>query len=160
MPVLLKNQEVIQQSSTVITSLDSLSGLQGTILVPVKLWMKKRGQLLTSHLPEPGLLFAPDDEPEDIACDITRFDLIAIEFPTFLDGRGYSLAKELRNHYGFSGELRATGDVLVDQLLLMQRCGFNSFELRQDQEPESALAALTALSPELATGTLPNRLQQ
>jgi uncharacterized protein (DUF934 family) len=66
---------------------------------------------------------------------VTRIDL---HFPKFTDGRAYSQAFLLRRRLGFKGELRATGDVLVDQLQLMQRSGFDSAVLRADQSLESA----------------------
>lgn len=68
---------------------------------------------------------------------------ISLNFPAFTDGRAYSQARELRQR-GYAGEIRATGDVLVDQLLAMRRCGFSSFELIDEQTPEAAGAALAA----------------
>jgi uncharacterized protein (DUF934 family) len=64
--------------------------------------------------------------------------LIAVRFPKFGDGRGYSIARLLRERYGYRGELRAVGDVLRDQLLFMKRSGFDSFSLREDQDPDEA----------------------
>ena len=66
---------------------------------------------------------------------------IALEFPSFNDGRPYSTARLLREKYGYAGELRATGDVLRDQLFFMQRCGFDVLELRPDKDAASALEA-------------------
>lgn len=71
---------------------------------------------------------------------------IAIDFPAFTDGRGYSIARLLRERYGYQGELRAVGDILVDQLEYMRRCGFTSMALRDDQHPEDALRALSFIS--------------
>lgn len=68
---------------------------------------------------------------------------IALQFPAFTDGRAYSQARELRQR-GYVGEIRATGDVLADQLLAMRRCGFSTFELADSQPPETARLALTA----------------
>ena len=61
--------------------------------------------------------------------------------PACADGRGYSLARLLRTRHGYTGELRAVGDVLRDQLYFLQGCGFDAFQLRADQCPEEALAA-------------------
>ena len=66
---------------------------------------------------------------------------IAIDFPAFTDGRGYTLARQLRERYGYRGEIRAVGDVLIDQLFYMHRCGFDAFLLREDQVVEDALNA-------------------
>ena len=74
-----------------------------------------------------GLRLPNDAVPEEIAGDLDRFDLVALDFPKFTDGRAYSQARLLRGRYGFKGELRASGNVLRDQLLFMRRCGFSSF---------------------------------
>jgi uncharacterized protein (DUF934 family) len=76
-----------------------------------------------------GLLIEPGQDIRTIAPDLARFALIAVAFPKFTDGRGYSLARQLRSHFGFAGELRATGEILFDQLQFLARCGFDSFEI-------------------------------
>lgn len=96
-------------------------------------WAARRGRL--------GLRLAPTDDPAAIAADLDRFALIAVAFPVFTDGRGYSIARLLRERYGWRGELRAVGDVRRDQLFLYARCGFDSFALRDDQDVAAALAA-------------------
>ncbi len=87
-----------------------------------------REQLATTNLPL-GLLLEPASNPRDLGPEITRFSLIAVDFPKFSDGRGYSQARRLRDELGFSGELRAVGDILYDQLQLLARCGFDAFEI-------------------------------
>jgi uncharacterized protein (DUF934 family) len=67
--------------------------------------------------------------------------LIAIDFPTFVDGRGYSSARLVRERLGYRGELRAVGDILRDQVFYLLRCGFDSLLLREDQDVDAALAA-------------------
>ena len=64
----------------------------------------------------------------DIKCDIHGFSVIILAFPVFKDGRAYSQARLLRERYGYTGEIRARGDVLFDQLSFMARCGINAFE--------------------------------
>jgi uncharacterized protein (DUF934 family) len=76
-----------------------------------------------------GLLVEPGQDIRTIAPDLPRFALVAVAFPKFTDGRGYSLAHQLRSHFGFAGELRATGEILFDQLQFLARCGFDSFEI-------------------------------
>ena len=111
------------------------------LIVPLVLWQRRREDLLVRG-GRLGLRLAPDEGPEAVAQDLARFALIAVEFPVFTDGRGYSTARLLRERYGFKGELRAIGDVLRDQLLYLQRCGFNSFALRD--YPGHPVAALDA----------------
>jgi len=89
-----------------------------------------------------GVWLGPDDELDELIPALDALSLIAIHFPSFTDGRGYSQAKLLRQRYGFCGELRATGDILRDQIYLLHRCGFSSFALREDQDPKEALTAL------------------
>ena len=72
---------------------------------------------------------------------LTLFPLIALNFPVFSDGRSYTNARELRQKYAFKGEIRAIGDVLRDQLYYMAQCGFETFEIRHDQEAELCLNA-------------------
>ena len=86
-----------------------------------------------------GLRLKSDQAPSAIAGDIERFDVLALEFPKFTDGRAYSSARLLRERHGFRGELRAVGNVLRDQLVFMRRCGFDSFQI-----PETADAAAWA----------------
>jgi uncharacterized protein (DUF934 family) len=76
-----------------------------------------------------GLLVEPGQDIRTIAPDLPRFALVAVAFPKFTDGRGYSLAHQLRSNFGFAGELRATGEILFDQLQFLARCGFDSFEI-------------------------------
>lgn len=93
-----------------------------------------------------GLRVASTQTADEVAQLLDAVETVALEFPTFTDGRAYSTARLLREKYGYSGELRAVGDVLRDQLFFMQRCGFDVLELREDQDPHGALAALREFS--------------
>ena len=87
-----------------------------------------------------------DDDPQALAADLERIPLVAIQFARFNDGRGYSIARLLRQRYGYRGELRAIGDVLRDQLFYMKRVGFDAFALRADQDVDAALHAFADFS--------------
>lgn len=87
------------------------------------------------------LEIANDVDPRTL--DLNGVQRIDLHFPKFTDGRAFSLAFLLRHRLGFAGEIRATGDVLIDQLLQMQRCGFDSAVLRPDQDPALAARQLT-----------------
>lgn len=89
---------------------------------------------------------APDDDFEPLAPQLRQLDLIAVDFPSFRDGRGYSIAALLRSRYGWAGELRAIGDVLRDQLNYMCRCGFDSFAVRADKDIHDALLSFNHYS--------------
>ncbi|HYD63595.1 MAG TPA: DUF934 domain-containing protein [Noviherbaspirillum sp.] len=82
---------------------------------------------------------APDDDFESCIAALLDVRLIAVDFPSFRDGRGYSIATLLRTRYGWTGELRAIGDVLRDQLNYMRRCGFDTFAVRADKDIHDAL---------------------
>ena len=90
-----------------------------------------------------GVMLGNDSDVEDIAADLPQLALVALRFPKWMDGRAYSQAHLLRSRYRFKGEVRATGEVLVDMLPLLQRSGFTSVLMRADQSLEAAQRALT-----------------
>jgi uncharacterized protein (DUF934 family) len=93
-----------------------------------------------------GIQLNAGDTADLLASDSQGFALIAVEFPKFADGRGYSAARLLRERYDFSGQLRAVGDVLFDQLFYMMRCGFNAMAMRADQDLELAVKGFETFS--------------
>jgi uncharacterized protein (DUF934 family) len=88
-----------------------------------------------------GIVLMPTDDPLALAGRLDGLAVIAVEFAKFSDGRGYSIATLLRSRLGFKGEIRAVGDVLIDQLFAMARCGIDSFALRGDQDVKVAKRA-------------------
>ena len=113
----------------------------GDVIVPLTCWLEQR-QALSSRTGRLGVWLDSHEEPAAIAGDLDRFALVAVNFPAFGDGRGYSIARLLRERYGYEGELRAIGaGVVRDHLFSMASCGFDSFMLRDDQDPEEALTA-------------------
>jgi uncharacterized protein (DUF934 family) len=106
----------------------------GAIIVSLAQWQADKDALRGREL---GIRLASDEHPEVIADDLAAFSVIALEFPVFRDGRAYSYARILRETYGYAGELRAVGDVLLEQLHFMIRVGFDAFELNGD-DPEGA----------------------
>lgn len=113
----------------------------GKQIVPLAVWLARKAAILASGQPV-GVWLDSHEGPEAIAADLTSFALVAVNFPKFADGRGYSTARLLRERYGYRGELRAIGDVLHDQLFLMKRCGFDAFAVRADKDIRAALAGL------------------
>ena len=112
----------------------------GDVIVPLALWLEQR-EALSSRAGRLGVWLDSHEEPASIAGDLDRFALVAVNFPTFTDGRGYSIARLLRERHGYKGELRAIGEVVRDHLFFMASCGFDAFLLRDDQDPEAALTA-------------------
>jgi len=117
----------------------------GPLLVPLRVWQRRRDDVLEGGAGA-GIWLATDADPAVLAPDIAALDVIAIRFTSFTDGRGYSLARLLRERHGYRGELRATGDVLRDQLYYLASCGFDAFALRDGEDPRAALRAFADFS--------------
>jgi uncharacterized protein (DUF934 family) len=118
--------------------------LTGDWIVPLAIWNEQRAQL-SQRSGRNGVLLENTEDPRVLAADFDKLALIAVRFPKFTDGRGYSIARLLRR-LGWKGELRAVGDVLRDQLFYMTRCGFDAFELRADQDTQTVLTAFSDFS--------------
>ena len=115
------------------------------VLLTLAQWQED-GAVWRARAPRLGVLLGPADDPAEIADDLDALSLIAVDFPSFTDGRGYSTARLLRERHGWQGELRAVGEVLRDQLFLLSRCGFDSFALADGQPVDEALAAFADFS--------------
>ena len=115
---------------------------EGPVILPFERWRAERETLLGRNAPL-GVRLSNTDSVAELAPDLDRFELIVLEFPKFTDGRAYSQARLLRERYGYKHELRAVGNVLRDQLLFMQRCGFDAFEF-EHANPEAAWKAGTS----------------
>lgn len=160
MPQIIKNRTVIDDDWLVVRAAED-GGLPppdalpaGKIIVPFSYWQASREALTGARAKSQiAVWLAPDSEPEAIVADFDAVALIAIDFPVFRDGRGYSIARLLRERYGYTGEIRAIGDVLHDQLLYMSRCGFDAFAVRQDKDIHDALRAFGELTIHYQTGT-------
>ncbi len=111
--------------------------VSGHVIFPFDWWMEERHAFDGSNVPL-GVRIEPGTRLDAIAEDIKRFSVIALSFPKYGDGRAFSLARLLRDRHGFTGEIRAVGEVLSDQIQLMQRSGFDAFEIT-DAVTEQAL---------------------
>ena len=93
-----------------------------------------------------GVRLAAGDDLDEIVEDLKSIALVALEFGSFTDGRAYTQARRLRERHGFSGEIRAVGDVSRDRVAFMERCGFNAFELPGDVSLQDTLCAFREIS--------------
>jgi uncharacterized protein (DUF934 family) len=150
MASIIKERAIVNDDFTVVRAaedgtLPAVDALPaGKLLVPFALWQASRDALTAARsAAEIGVWLAPDSEPADLVADFDKIALIAVDFPVFRDGRGYSIARLLRERYGYPGEIRAIGDVLRDQLRFYERCGFNSYAVRADKDINDALNAFT-----------------
>ena len=122
----------------------------GDWIVPWSYWQAERDSL-TRHKGRIAVCLNGADSLDDLSGSLSLFELIALDFPQFKDGRCYSHARLLRERFNYRGELRAVGDVLRDQLFFMQRCGIDSFQVRDDKDIEDALKGLTDFSVKYQT---------
>jgi uncharacterized protein (DUF934 family) len=139
---LIKGGKLVKDSFVDASAAESIPPA-GAVIVSLEQWQKQRDALLARGTPL-GIRLHSDQAPELIADDVQRFAVIALEFPKFRDGRAYSYARLLRERYGFKGELRAVGDVLLEQLLFMLRVGFDALDVQQSPDPVAAFE--TAIS--------------
>lgn len=144
MPQLIKNNVVTQDDWIVLGREEEIPSGSSCVLVHMRDWLANVEQLHgQSHI---GVWLDSDDIADALDAHYKSLSLIAINFPVFSDGRGYSLAQQMREKYGYEGELRAIGDVLKDQIFFYQRCGFDSFAVRDDRSVEQALDSIEDFS--------------
>ncbi|WLH81767.1 DUF934 domain-containing protein [Pseudomonas sp. FP2335] len=118
----------------------------GPLILSLARWLAYQATQPLHRMSLHGVWLGPDDELDDLAPWLYLVPMIALDFPSFRDGRAYSQAYLLRTRMGWEGELRAIGDVLRDQLSHMRQCGFTSFAIREDKSAEDALKGLSGMS--------------
>jgi len=131
---LIKDGVEVNDSFVNASHLDTLPA-SGDIIVSLEQWSEHRDALLARGT-QLGVTLKSDQHPDSIADDLQHFAVVALEFPAFTDGRAYSYARILRDQHGFAKELRAVGDVLLEQLLYMNRVGINAFDIVGDNDLE------------------------
>ena len=122
----------------------------GNIIVSLSRWSAERDALL-KHDGEVGVRVLGEDLIENLVNDLPHLAMIVVYFPVFTDGRGYSVARLLRDRHGYQGDIRAQGDVLHDQLFYMSKVGFSSFELADGSDLSDALRAFDDFSDNYQT---------
>jgi uncharacterized protein (DUF934 family) len=137
---LIKDGEAVEERFLRIED-DAPLPRDGAVLLTAKQFLD-RAQELTGRAGPVGVIWPNDRDIAELAPYLDSLALVALVFPSFRDGRAYSQARTLRDRYGFRGEVRATGDVLRDQFLLMHRAGFDAYEVRK---PADAAAFCEAL---------------
>ncbi len=150
---IIKNGEVIDERWHLLPVDATLDGISNSddLIVPLGLWLESSHALKVRD-GGLGVWLQSHEQIEDIVDDLKHFQVIALDFPAFTDGRHFSSARLLRERYGYQGEIRAIGDVLRDQLFFMQRCGFDAFAVRPDRDPYDALKGLSDFSVTYQTG--------
>ncbi len=145
MPKLIKDGAIVENIWTLMAKPDtdaaSAEVAAGNIIVPLSVWLAQKNQLQSRN--DIGVWLDSDETAEQIGDDAKKLPLIAVNFPLFMDGRAFSTAKLLRERYGFTGELRAVGNLIRDQLCYLRRCGVNAFAFSNpDIKLEEAVKSL------------------
>lgn len=130
---LFKHGEPVENVWTFVDETDAIPAT-GNVTVTLARLRAEAEQILSRNV-QIGVRLAPEDDPADLAPYLDRISLVEISFPKFTDGRGYSQAQLIRRRYGYTGELRAVGHVLRDQILYMNRSGFDAFETSRADLP-------------------------
>jgi len=117
----------------------------GAVIVSLDRFKSERDALLARNSPI-GIRLKSHENPEILGPDVHHFSLIALEFPKFRDGRAFSWARMLRTRLGFSGEIRAVGDFLYDQVNYQHRVGFDAWEVPDDFTPDMFERALREIT--------------
>ena len=146
MPRLIKDGALADDPYVLVRDAASLADLpRGVpVLVPLALWRAEHAALAArQHV---GVWLAPADDPVALGADVASLPVIAVDFPAFTDGRGYSTARLLRERHGYMGELRAIGDVQRDQLHYLLHAGFDAFVVRDATDVAAALVGLRDFS--------------
>ena len=116
------------------------------LILPLSCWLNAQ-ELIGQRQGRTGVWLQSDERAHSLTVDgtldVNDIPLIAVNFPVFSDGRGYTTARTLREALKYQGEMRAVGDVLRDQLFYMRRCGFSAYDLRDDQDLDAALSAFS-----------------
>lgn len=163
MPQIIKNGRIQGDEWKVLRGVGNdaaatLAVPTGRVIVPLAVWQTQRPQLAGSA--EAGMLgvwLTGDTDLAALADDLMALPLIAVDFPRFTDGRGYSIATQLRTRYGYAGELRAIGDVLRDQFSFMIRCGFSTLQPREERYSLAQIGAALPRPDEFSVPFFRNR---
>ncbi len=140
---IIKDRQIIENNWSFIEDDQALP--TGNVIISLSRWQAGKPQL-QQHVTQLGLRLQPSDNITDIAQDLAHFDLIDLHFPVFTDGRGFSQAKLLRDRYQYAGEIRASGNFMVDQVFYMTKVGINAFELNDEKQLPLAISLMDDFS--------------
>ncbi|MEH6617226.1 MAG: DUF934 domain-containing protein [Porticoccus sp.] len=143
MPKIIKGSQVVDDSWVIIPKDFSGELPRAKLLLPMQYWLDKKETL---NLQCAGIWIDSDEDVDIIGLEANQFPLIAVNFPTFADGRGFSIGRLLKERYEFTGQLRAIGNAIRDQLFYLKRCGFDSFDLKDGIDLDAAAASLNDFS--------------
>jgi len=149
MPKLIKDGAIVENTWHLLAKPEgepaSVDVPAGQVIVPLDVWQAQKAQLQSRQ--DIGVWLDSDESVHQLGEDAHALPLVAVNFPVFTDGRSFSNAHLLRERYGFTGEVRAVGNFIRDQLCYLRRCGVNAFAFaREDINLEEALTSLNDFS--------------
>lgn len=144
MPLLVENGRAVADAWVSLAD-DAAVPAEGSVVVSFARWQSERDALLTRTAPL-GVRLPSNVPAGAIAPDLEQFALVVVEFPKFRDGRGFTTARELRERYGFSGEIRAVGHIIADQYPLLVRCGVGTVEVPEGTDIETWARTLNTVT--------------
>lgn len=148
MPNLIKDGAIVTDDDWAFaddqSQLTDIYASADRIFVNYTTWLEAGEQLDTGK--EWGVVLNSDQSTESIGPDLYKLSAVALHFETFMDGRSFSQARELREKYGFEGEIRAVGSFMLDQLFYLSRCGVNAFQFGSKTNLNDALNSLSDFS--------------
>ena len=142
---IIKDLSLVENDEWTIIHEESIqpSEIADKSILPFNLWLTHHEALSSKSV---GVWLSGSTDPKLLTPQLFQLPLIALHLDVFTDGRAYSLATKLREEFKFTGEIRAFGDVLLDQLFYMQRCGINSYQLKNDNQYDEALSYFTTFN--------------
>ena len=128
LPALWSRSGLMHDAFVNIESVEEITD-HDAVIVPLKLWPEISHERLRSHNIRIGVRVEAGEALDTLLDDLEHIDILVLDYPAFNDGRSFSKAARLRSHYGFSGEIRASGAVHIDQVSAMLRAGFDTLQV-------------------------------
>jgi uncharacterized protein (DUF934 family) len=136
---IIRNGAVVDDNWQLLREVADSALPPGQVIVPLDYWLANRDALLARG--DVGVWLGSEQPPTPLAGDLDRIPVVAVDFPLFTDGRGFSYGRTLREHFGYKGEVRAIGQFIRDQLYYLSRCGFDAYAI-ETADPEKSVASL------------------
>lgn len=154
MPKLVKNAAPAEHSWVTLRTKEEIENTDlssGQWLLPFSEYVESQAEYADAT--KFGCWLASDADIETVKQHIANVQVIAIDFPAFADGRGFSLARTLREHSDYSGEIRAIGSFILDQVFYLSRCGFDAFEFGDEVELDKVIPFFSTFTETYQAGT-------
>lgn len=144
---IIVNAQIVEDGWTLVApDASALPDVSVPVILSREQFLGLSEQALAQRAGRVGVSLGGDDGIDELLPYLSSLSVIRWVFSRFADGRGYSHARLLRDREGFTGQLRAAGDILRDQMFYLKRCGFDAFEVREDKSLEDALLGLKDFS--------------